>query len=173
MIVGYTDKVNPIFTARKRSCGKVMFLHLCVILFTGGVSVLAGLCLGGSLSGGPTLSMGSLCPGVSLSRESLTVGSPSRGISVWRSLSKGRLCPRGVPVQGGLCPRGVSCPGESLSRQVWGCVSLSGCCFLGGLCPGESLSRQVSGRSLSGGTVKGRRYASYWNAFLFAKSFMQ
>ena len=28
-----------IITARKRSCGKVMFLHLRVILFTGGVSV--------------------------------------------------------------------------------------------------------------------------------------
>ena len=25
----------PIFTARKRSCGEVMFLHLSVILFTG------------------------------------------------------------------------------------------------------------------------------------------
>ena len=51
----------PIFTARKRSCGKVMFLHLCVILFTGEslsrgslsrVSVW-GLCKGGSLSGRP------------------------------------------------------------------------------------------------------------------------
>ena len=37
-----------IFTARKRSSRKVMFLHLCVILFTGeGVSVQGGgLCLG-------------------------------------------------------------------------------------------------------------------------------
>ena len=36
-------------TARKRSCGKVMFLHLSVILFTGGVSVPGGLCLGVSV----------------------------------------------------------------------------------------------------------------------------
>ena len=28
---------NEVVTARKRSCGKVMFLHLSVILFTGGV----------------------------------------------------------------------------------------------------------------------------------------
>ena len=36
----------------QRSCGKVMFLHPCVILFTG------GLCLGGSLSRGRGVSVG-------------------------------------------------------------------------------------------------------------------
>ena len=37
----------PIFTARKRSCGKVMFLHLSVILFTGGGAcvVKVGICM--------------------------------------------------------------------------------------------------------------------------------
>ena len=37
----------PIFTARKRSCGKVMFLHLSVILFTGGgpCVVKVGICM--------------------------------------------------------------------------------------------------------------------------------
>ena len=61
-------------TSRKRSCGKVMFLHLFVILFTG------GLCPGGSLSRG-TLSRGVSVPGVSvqgyLSRRTLSRGSLS------------------------------------------------------------------------------------------------
>ena len=60
----------------QRSCGKVMFLHLCVILFTGGI-----------------------CPGVSVRGVSL-----SRGVSVqWGSLSGG-VSIWGVSVQGGgLC----------------------------------------------------------------------
>ena len=37
------------FTARKRSCGKVMFLHLSVILFTGGRGV--WLCVQGGVCG--------------------------------------------------------------------------------------------------------------------------
>ena len=46
----------------QRSCGKVMFLHLSVILFIAGFSVQGVLCLGVSLS------RGCLCPGwVSLS----------------------------------------------------------------------------------------------------------
>ena len=46
---------NEIITARKRSCGKVLFLHLCVILLTGGsLSMGSGVSVqGGSLSGRP------------------------------------------------------------------------------------------------------------------------
>ena len=51
-----------IITTYKRSCGKVMFLHLSVILFTG-----RGLCPGG------------LCPGGSLSRGSLLQRPPRYG----------------------------------------------------------------------------------------------
>ena len=58
-----------------------MFLHMCVIMFTGGVGLCLGvslsrgcLCLGGSLSGG-------LCPG----------GSVSRGICVQGGLCQGDL----------------------------------------------------------------------------------
>ena len=72
----------------QRSCGKVMILHLCVILFggggslsqhvpqvtwPGGVSVPGGLYLGGSLSGGVSV-QGGPCSGGSLSRR----GSPVR-----------------------------------------------------------------------------------------------
>ena len=65
--------VCQVFTARKRSCGKVMFLHLSVILFTGGVSVQD-----------ESLSRVGLCP-----RGSLSTGSLSRRVSV-----------QGVSVQG-------------------------------------------------------------------------
>ena len=67
--------VKCIVTARKGSCGKIMFLHLSEIMFTGKVG--GGLCPGGP------------CPG---------------GVSVQgRSLSTRCLCLRGVFVQGGLC----------------------------------------------------------------------
>ena len=56
---------SALITAHKRSCGKVMFLHLCVILFTvwGGLCPGEGLCLGGggSVQGG--FCPGGLCPG--------------------------------------------------------------------------------------------------------------
>ena len=69
-----------IITARKRSCGKVMFLHLSEIVFTHGVVPVQG----GSLSVG--LCLGNLC----------SVGSSSWGFSI-----------QGVSVRESLCP-GVS-----------------------------------------------------------------
>ena len=91
----------------QRSCGKVMFLHLCVILFTGGlcpvgVSVQGDLCPEVLYPGG-SLSRGSLS-------ESLCPGDPS--------LSRGCVCLGGVSVHGGCL-----CPGWSLSK---GRGSLSG-----------------------------------------------
>ena len=78
--------------------GKVMFLHLCVIVFKEGVSVQVGfcpcgLCPGGLYPGGLCLGGGGLCPG------------------------GGGLCLGGR----GLCLLGV---GESLSKEVilWGSV---------------------------------------------------
>ena len=45
------EKIGLIFLPPANEVwSKVMFLHLSVILFTGGVSVQGGLCLGGSLS---------------------------------------------------------------------------------------------------------------------------
>ena len=93
-----------------------MFLHLCVILFTGGVSVPA--CTIGHMT------RGGLCAG----------GFLSRGVSVQLSLSGG------VSVQG-VCVWGDLCPGGSLSRGLCPVGSLSiGVTVLGGLCPGGSLS---------------------------------
>ena len=64
-----------LITASKRSCGKVMFLHLSVILFTEGrvVSVKGGLCQGvisvhGGLCPGGSLTRGGICLGVSVQR---------------------------------------------------------------------------------------------------------
>ena len=54
-----------IFTARKRSCAKVMFLHLSVILSNGGVSrprPRRGVCLGGCPGPSPGPGEG-VCPG--------------------------------------------------------------------------------------------------------------
>ena len=69
-------------TARKRSCGKVIFLHLSVILFTGGGSLSGGLCQRGSLSRG-ALCLGGLSPGRSLTKGvSVQGGSLSGEVSV-------------------------------------------------------------------------------------------
>ena len=82
-----------------------MFLHLSVILVTGG----GGLCLSMHHR---SHDQGSLCPG-------------GRGVSVWGiSVMGGRLCPGGVSVQVGLCPGKVGLcprvlsPRGSLSRGV-------------------------------------------------------
>ena len=56
--------VYVLVTARKRSCGKVMFSHLSAILFTGRTLSRVGLCKGEG-----SLSRGSLPRGVSV-RES-------------------------------------------------------------------------------------------------------
>ena len=74
----------------QRSCGKVMFLHLSVILFMGGGSLsVPGVSVQGrvSLSRGVSV-QGGLCPG--------------RG-----SLSGGGLCPGGVCQRGGTHPTGM------------------------------------------------------------------
>ena len=104
--VHFLQLKSEITTARTPSCGKVLFLHLTVILFikgegglcpgclyTGGICP-GGLCLGVSVQGG--LYPGGLCPGeVSVQGESL-----SRGVSVWGvsvqegSLSVGSLSER-------------------------------------------------------------------------------
>ena len=74
----------------QRSCGKVIFLHLSLILFTGGVSIPA--CTTGHMTRGVSV-QGGLCP----------VGISDQGIFV-----RGDLCP------GGLCLGGISVQGESL-----------------------------------------------------------
>ena len=122
-----------------------MFLHLSVILFTGGIFYPGSLCPGGVVS---VQGQGSL------SRVWVSV---QEGVSVQGSLSKGwGLCPGGGSLsKGGLC-LGVSVQGGSLSR--------------GGLCPGGV---SVQGGSLSGRPprmVTCRRYASYWNAFFSSKT---
>ena len=77
-VIGIFD----LFTARKRSFGKVMFLHLSVILFTWGVCVRGGgvsvqrvvSVQGVSVQGG-----GGFCPGGSFVRGSLSGGGLCQG----------------------------------------------------------------------------------------------
>ena len=140
------DKENAVvgyYCRPQQSNRKVRFLHLCVILFTEGVSVQWGL------FSGVLCPEGGLCPGRSLSGESLSRGSLSGGSlsmgSVQGGSVQGNLClggslsrvvfVQGVSVQGGLCP-GCLCPG----------------CFCpGGLCPGVS----VQGVSIQGVSIQG------------------
>ena len=148
--------IDDRFYRPQRSCGMVMFLHMCVILFGRGGVISVPACTTGhmtrrSLSGrclSGDLCQGGLCLGVSVQR-----------VSVWGSLSRG-FCPggslsRGVSVQGDHCPgsslsRGVSvwglCPGESMSR-----VSLSGGLCPGGLCLGFSVQEGFLSEGLSPG----------------------
>ena len=127
-----------LITYRKRNCGKVMFLHLSVILFTGEWS---------------------LSRMVSVHQVSV------QGVSFWGLCPGGSLCP-GVSAQGGLCPggslswgvsvlgvsvQGVSVQRESLSRGV----SVLGVICLGAFRSGNAVRM-----------VKNRRYTSYLNAFL-------
>ena len=78
--------IEQLVTACKRSCGKVMFLHLSVILFTGG-SLSRGVSVQewGYLSSG-----GGLCPGVGVSVQ---VGVLCPGVG---SLSRGGVFVQGV-----------------------------------------------------------------------------
>ena len=82
-------------TARKRSCGKVMFLHLTVILFIGGVSPPGR---GVSVLGG-SYSRGSLFRRVSVRGQGVSV--QGEGISVTETLP-----PHGGRV-GGTHPTGM------------------------------------------------------------------
>ena len=76
----------------QRSCGKVIFLHLFVILFTGGLCPGRGALSGGSLSGG--LCPGGLCPR-GLCPEGPCLGVSVQGVSFWRYLSEGASLARG------------------------------------------------------------------------------
>ena len=72
------------------------------------------------------------------------------------------LCPGEVSVQwgafpGGLCLGGL-CPGGPSPEGVF--------VQKGGLCPGRVSVRETPN------TVKSRRYASYWNAFLLSSNFV-
>ena len=155
--------ITDIYYRPQRSCGKVMFLHMSVILFTGWGGLCPsmhhrlhdqaslsrrGLCLWrslsrGSLSGG--LCLGGFCLGVTVWGFSVwgfsVQGSLSRG-----SLSRGSLS-RGVSVwgylSGGVC-LGVLCPDVSVQGGLCPGRSLSGGLCQGSLCRGESLSGGVS-----------------------------
>ena len=124
----------------QQSCGKVMFLHLCVILFTGVISVPA--CTTGHMT------MRGLCPGGSLSRRSL-----SRGVC--HSVHMGGSLSQHAPQV--IWPWGESVRGEeSLSRRSLSGGSLSRDLCLGGLCLGISVWGSLSRGSLSrGASVQG------------------
>ena len=118
---------------------KVMFLHLCVILFTGRWFTSGWFCIQGGLHPRGLPLGGGLPPG----------GLHPGRLHPWRgSASKGRSAP------GGSASRGVCIQTKRSASKV---VCLQG---PGGLGRPPSPSRNYRIRSTS------RRYASCWNAFL-------
>ena len=79
--VGAVPKSYQCNNHPQRSCGKVMFLHLSVILFTKGVYVQEGSLSRGVSVQGISVQRG-LCPGGLWSRESLSREVSVQGISV-------------------------------------------------------------------------------------------
>ena len=142
---------NYISTARKRSCGKVMFLQVSVIVFTGGVLSQHAL---------QVVSQHALqqVSGGGLSKHALQVSRPKPKGEVEGDLA------RGVPALGAVpAPRGC---------LLWGGCCLGGCLLPGGVpAPGGCLLRGVPApRGVWRPPCDGyccERYASYWNAFLF------
>ena len=153
-----------IFTATNEVWGKVMCLHMSVILSTGEGPCIVLLHV---WLPGPMFFPRGLFPGDLYPRE----GSLSRGgVSVQGRVSvkgRGSLSRAKVSVQGsGLCPGMGLCPGEGFSVQGRGLCPRRGLCPGVGLCPGEG---SVSGGSLSRGgglcrgegvSVEGRGYLS-------------
>ena len=86
-------------TARKRSCGKVMFLQVSLILFTGGVWSRGGACSGGVPAPGGVWSWGVPAPG----------GVWSRGVPALGGLLPGGACSRGGLVETPLPPDSYCC----------------------------------------------------------------
>ena len=132
----------------QRSCGKVMFLHVSVILFVG------GLCP--SMHHRSHDQKGGLCPAGSLSRGMYVQGVSVRGVYVWGVSVQRGLCLGGC-LSRGLC-LGDLCPGGYLSGRLSVQGSLSGGSLSRGLCPGGSLSR---GSML--GTTHRQRHHPYGN----------
>ena len=93
-------KGSNIFTARKRSCGKVMFLQVSVILFTGGVCLVPEGCLVWGEMPGPG-------GGCLVQRGASSWGVPGPG-GAWSQRVSGS---GGVWSQGGAWSQGVSGPG--------------------------------------------------------------
>ena len=149
----------------QQSCGKVMFLHLCVILFTGGflsrgplskwVSVQGGLCLEVSVQGGlrGSLSRGPMSSGVSVRETTPILVMCGRYASYWNTFL---LPPETKLGQGNIfrsvcqefCPRGMSGSRHSSPPPAPGVDP-----------PPSSASWEI--RPTSGW------YASYWNAYFF------
>ena len=146
-------ETKAIFSARKRIWGKVMFLHLCVILFTGRGGFPA--CIIGHMTGGGVVCLKwGLHPGESLH----TGGSEYRGglhpeglgrppQDTWDTMAYGHQA-------GGMHPTGMhSCYRLQAEGNIFTGVCLS------------TISLMASHSLLGLGTCD--RYASYWNAFLF------
>ena len=130
-----------VITARKQSCGKVMFLQVSVILSAGGACMVAGgMCGCGGACG---VAMGG-CAWL-------------KGACV---VALGHAWLLGGVVGGACMVAGVMCMVAGGHAWLWGvCVVVGGVCMVARGCIGYDEIRSMSGR-----------YASYWNAFLLKRS---
>ena len=138
----------------KQSCGKVMFSHLSVILFTGKEGVYlsmqwaggvypsihwAGACVSQHALGRGVCPVG-VCPGVCVSAHGgcLPKGVSAQGASVLGVSTQGGVC-QWVSVQGcqpgGMSAQGEVCPGRVCSE---------GCLPKVGVCPGGCTTARLS-----------------------------
>ena len=142
---------NYIFTVRKQSCRKVMFLQVSVILFTGRVLSQHALQVASQhvlqqVSGG---GIQACLAGFQAHTQGGSWGGSGQG----GACSGGSACSQRVPALGGNCSLGrVPVPGVPAPRGV--------SCSWGGACPGRVWRPPCDGYCCG-------RYASYWNAFLF------
>ena len=90
--------------------GKVIFLHLSVILFTGGACVVGGICGRGVCMAGGTCGEGACMAGC----VCVVGGMNGRGCMV------GGMHGRGACVAGGMCGRGVCAMGVCVAGGVHG-----------------------------------------------------
>ena len=138
------------FTVRKRSCGKVIFLHLSVSL-----SVHRE---GGELA---------------WQRRHAWQGQYVWEACVWGACMG--ACMAGACVAGGMCGRGHVWQGSICARRAYvagaGGTCMAGTCMVGG--HAWQGTRITEGACMAGGRRDGHcsgRYALYWNAFLFTKN---
>ena len=140
-----------LFTVRKRSCGKVMFLHLSV-----SYSVHGGRCLPQCMLGYPpwagTPSLGRHPPCRRLLQRTVRILLECILVLIFFSSAQGR----------GLCMSLPFCLWSHVPSR--GSLSLVPCSFWGCFCPGDLCQGDPPDRDPF--PMKSGQYASYCNAFL-------
>ena len=134
-----------------------MFLHVSVILFTGGCAWQVG----GGVVGGPCMAGGMCGRGVCKAGGCAWWGGGGGACMAGGHAWQGEVCGREGMCSGGHAWQGECMAGGMCGRgHAWQGVHGRGCMAGGHACHAWPPSTMRYGRSMHG------RYASYWNAFL-------